>query len=185
MIEKGTIVKIKGDKATVQFDRKSACDKCHMCAVTKDSMKVQVVVKNTLNLNVGDYVAVEMGRRFVLTAAFIVYIIPLVLVGIGIGIGYAISEMWQVILALIGLVVGFVISAVLDRVLRKKKGFVPVMVDIPIENEQFRLESLQPSDGQASDPTIGQTPSESVSTFSDTTHENSNDLPSDEDKPKD
>ena len=71
MIEKGTIVKIKGDKATVQFDRKSACDKCHMCAVTKDSMKVQVVVKNTLNLNVGDYVAVEMGRRFVLTAAFI------------------------------------------------------------------------------------------------------------------
>lgn len=146
MIEKGVIVKIKGDKATVQFDRKSACDKCHMCAVTKDSMKVQVVVKNTLNLNVGDYVAVEMGKRFVLTAAFIVYIIPLVLVGIGIGIGSVISEMWQAILALIGLVGGFVISVVLDRVLRKKKGFVPVMVDIPIENEQFRLESLVPSD---------------------------------------
>lgn len=146
MIEKGVIVKIKGDKATVQFDRKSACDKCHMCAVTKDSMKVQVVVKNTLNLNVGDYAAVEMGKRFVLTAAFIVYIIPLVLVGIGIGIGSVISEMWQAILALIGLVGGFVISVVLDRVLRKKKGFVPVMVDIPIENEQFRLESLVPSD---------------------------------------
>lgn len=146
MIEKGVIVKIKGDKATVQFDRKSACDKCHMCAVTKDSMKVQVVVKNTLNLNVGDYAAVEMGKRFVLTAAFIVYIIPLVLVGIGIGIGSVISEMWQAILALIGLVGGFVISVILDRVLRKKKGFVPVMVDIPIENEQFRLESLVPSD---------------------------------------
>lgn len=146
MIEKGVIVKIKGDKATVQFDRKSACDKCHMCAVTKDSMKVQVVVKNTLNLNVGDYAAVEVGKRFVLTAAFIVYIIPLVLVGIGIGIGSVISEMWQAILALIGLVGGFVISVVLDRVLRKKKGFVPVMVDIPIENEQFRLESLVPSD---------------------------------------
>ena len=156
MIEKGVIVKIKGDKATVQFDRKSACDKCHMCAVTKDSMKVQVVVKNTLNLNVGDYAAVEMGKRFVLTAAFIVYIIPLVLVGIGIGIGSVISEMWQAILALIGLVGGFVISVVLDRVLRKKKGFVPVMVDIPIENEQFRLESLVSSDSDTEQAESGE-----------------------------
>ena len=181
MIEKGVIVKIKGDKATVQFDRKSACDKCHMCAVTKDSMKVQVVVKNTLNLNVGDYAAVEMGKRFVLTAAFIVYIIPLVLVGIGIGIGSVISEMWQAILALIGLVGGFVISVVLDRVLRKKKGFVPVMVDIPIENEQFRLESLVPSDSDTEQAESGEISdeAENVSCAEDIGAE------SDGDKPKD
>lgn len=181
MIEKGVIVKIKGDKATVQFDRKSACDKCHMCAVTKDSMKVQVVVKNTLNLNVGDYAAVEMGKRFVLTAAFIVYIIPLVLVGIGIGIGSVISEMWQAILALIGLVGGFVISVVLDRVLRKKKGFVPVMVDIPIENEQFRLERLVPSDSDTEQAESGEISdeAENVSCTEDIGAE------SDGDKPKD
>ena len=83
MTERGVVTKVKGKKATVQFDRKSACDSCHMCAVTRDGMKVQIVIENTLDANVGDFVSVQMGERFVLTAALIVYIIPLVLVGIG------------------------------------------------------------------------------------------------------
>lgn len=137
MIEKGKIVKIKGDKATVQFDRKSACDSCHMCAVVKDPMKVQIVVKNTLNLSVGDYVAVEMGQRYVVTAAAIVYMIPLALTGAGIGLGTLISELWQVIFAFIGLIIGFGIAIVLDKVLKNKKGFTPKMVSVPLDEEKF------------------------------------------------
>lgn len=139
MIEKGKIVKIKGDKATVQFDRKSACDNCHMCAVVKDPMKVQIVVKNTLNLSVGDYVAVEMGQKYVVTAAAIVYMIPLALTGAGIGLGTLLSELWQVIFAFIGLIVGFGIAIALDKVLKKKKGFTPQMVEIPLEQEKFKV----------------------------------------------
>ena len=131
MIEKGTIVKIKGDKATVQFDRKSACDKCHMCAVTKDGMKVKIVIENSLNACVGDVVSVSMGERFVLTAALIVYIIPLVLVGLGVGVGSLLSELAQVLLAVGGLIIGFVIAFLLDRfVIRKRKGFAPRMTEI-------------------------------------------------------
>ena len=137
MIEKGKIVKIKGDKATVQFDRKSACDSCHMCAVVKDPMKVQIVVKNTLNLSVGDYVAVEMGQRYVVTAAAIVYMIPLALTGAGIGLGTLISELWQVVFAFIGLIIGFGIAIVLDKVLKNKKGFTPKMVSVPLDEEKF------------------------------------------------
>ena len=109
----------------------SACDSCHMCAVTKDGMKVKIVIENTLNAAVGDVVTVSMGERFVLTAALIVYIIPLVLVGIGVGVGSLLTELAQVLLAVGGLVVGFVIAFLLDRfVIRKKKGFAPRMTEI-------------------------------------------------------
>lgn len=131
MTERGVVTKVKGNRATVQFDRKSACDSCHMCAVTRDGMKVQIVIENSLKANVGDFVLVRMGDRFVLTAALIVYIIPLVLVGIGVGAGSLLTELAQVLLALAGLVVGFAIAFLLDRfVIRKRKGFSPQMVEI-------------------------------------------------------
>lgn len=152
MIEKGKIIKIKGDKATVQFDRKSACDRCHMCAVVKDPMKVQIVVKNTLNLSVGDYVAVEMGQRYVVTAAAIVYMIPLALTGVGIGLGTLLSELWQVIFAFIGLIIGFGIAIALDKVLKNKKGFTPKMVSVPLEEEKFTtITTTLASDDNSSD----------------------------------
>lgn len=131
MTERGVVSKIKGNKATVQFDRHSACDKCHMCAVTKDTMKVEVVIENTLGANVGDFVEVEMGERYVLTAAAVVYVIPLVLIGVGIGLGTLLNELAQVLLGLAGLIGGFVVAILLDRlVIRKKKGFCPTMKNI-------------------------------------------------------
>ena len=47
MTERGVVTKVKGNRATVEFDRKSACDSCHMCAVTRDGMKVKIVIDNT------------------------------------------------------------------------------------------------------------------------------------------
>lgn len=131
MTERGVVTKVKGNRATVEFDRKSACDSCHMCAVTRDGMKVKIVIDNTLGACVGDVVDVAMGERFVLTAALIVYIIPLVLVGAGIGVGSVLGELAQVLFALGGLIVGFGIAIALDRcVIRKKKGFAPRMTAI-------------------------------------------------------
>ena len=128
MTERGVVSKVKGNKATVRFERQSACDKCHMCAVTKDGMKVEIVIENTLGANEGDCVEVEMGEKYVLTAATIVYVIPLILTGVGIGIGTLINEIAQICLGIGGLVVGFVIAILLDKlVIRKKKGFVPTM----------------------------------------------------------
>ncbi|HRU84189.1 MAG: SoxR reducing system RseC family protein [Christensenellales bacterium] len=129
MREIGTVTKIKRDYAVVAFDRRSACDKCRMCAVTKGGAKVEVTVKNTLGKGVGDAVAVEMGDKFVLTAAAVVYIIPLLLVAAGLLIGKIKGETLQMILASAGFVLGFLIAAVVDKLLRRIKGFVPAMVE--------------------------------------------------------
>lgn len=128
MTERGVVSKVKGKKATVEFERRSACDQCHMCAVTKDKMTVHVVLENTLDAKVGDFVEVEMGEQFVITAALIVYVIPLILIGIGIGVGTLISELAQILMAVGGLVLGFIIAFILEKaVIRKKSGFRPTM----------------------------------------------------------
>ncbi|MDR2635191.1 MAG: SoxR reducing system RseC family protein [Clostridiales bacterium] len=128
MVERGTIVKLKKDKAVVSFDRHSACDKCRMCVVSKGGMKVEILIKNTLDKNVGDTVSVEMGNKYVMTAALIVYVIPLILVAVGLICGKSAGETVQIILACAGLVLGFAIGVVLDSALKKIKGFSPVMI---------------------------------------------------------
>ena len=142
MTERGVVVKVKSKRATVRFDRRTACDSCHMCAVTRDGMKVEVVIENTLNANVGDFVEVEMAQRFVLTAAVIVYLIPLALVALGVGLGVLFNQLTQILLAVGGLVLGFVIAFLLDRfVIKKKKGFSPQMKSICLQTVDEHLES--------------------------------------------
>ena len=144
MTERGVVVKVKGKRATVRFDRRSACDSCHMCAVTRDGMKVEVVIENTLGANVGDFVEVEMAQKFVLTAAVIVYLIPLVLVALGVGLGVLFNELTQILLAVGGLVLGFVIAFLLDKfVIKKKKGFSPQMKAICLATVDEHLSDAQ------------------------------------------
>lgn len=128
MTEKGVVYKLKGKRCVVRFDRRSACASCHMCNVAEDKQKVEVLLENSLDAKIGDIVEVEMGERYVLTAAVIVYVIPLILVGAGIGIGSLVSELCQILMAVGGFIFGFVIAALLDKfVIRKKKGFKPEM----------------------------------------------------------
>ncbi len=128
MTERGVVAKVRKGKATVRFDRKSACDQCHMCAVTRDGMKVEIVIDNKLGANVGDFVEVEMSEKFVLTSAVIVYLIPLALTAIGVGVGSVLSELVQILLSIGGLVLGFVIAFLIDKFyVRKRPKFSPQM----------------------------------------------------------
>lgn len=131
MKETGSVIKVKGKTATVRFSRKSACENCGMCAFKKNEMFVKVKLPNVLHAQVGDEVAVEMGTGFVLTAAMIVYIIPLLAMAIGIFAFEPFGMTIQISLAVAFLLIGFIIAALLDRfVIRKKKGMKPQMVEI-------------------------------------------------------
>ena len=135
MEEMGKVVKVKGKTATVEFERKTACDKCGMCAFKKDDMFVKCVIDNRLDASVGDIVKVHMGKNFVLTAALIAYMLPLVLAGIAIACTFMLEEYIQFICVVVALVVGFTTAALLDKfVIRKKPGFRPTMVEIVANN---------------------------------------------------
>lgn len=125
----------KRKTAKVVFSRKSACDKCGMCLKSKGDMTVYIEVKNNIDARAGDKVAVTMGDSFVLKAAFFVYIIPVIFVGIAIGLGRKLNELVLFGIIIGALLVGLLCSILLDRLIKNKKGYAPKLERIIKEEE--------------------------------------------------
>ena len=133
MLEIGYVTSVNEKRGTarVTFDRKSACDKCKMCLTASgEKMKVYVDVKNTLNAKVGDRVGVAMNDKFVLKAAFIVYIIPVVLVGAGLAIFRKFSDLILLGVVAVALFIGAAIGITIDKLIRKKGTFAPTLTQV-------------------------------------------------------
>ena len=140
MKEVGVVHKIKGSMATIRFERKTACENCNMCLKPKEEMYVELKLKNSLNAKVGDKVEVTMGQRAVLTASFIVYMLPLLLMAIVIVCTYQL-EVWVSLVASLGsMVVGFICVSLIDKlIIRKKADYLPSMSEI-ITEENTNIE---------------------------------------------
>lgn len=131
MIEVGVVNKLSRlNYATVRFDRRAACENCNMCLKPRDQNYVELRVKNTLNAKVGDRVKIQMGKKAVLTASFIVYIIPLLFFAIALFTTYKFKLWITIMVSIISLIAGFIFVFVLDIVLRKKSSFTPEMVEV-------------------------------------------------------
>ena len=128
MKEIGLVHKIKGNTAPIRFERKTACENCNMCLKPKEEMYVELKVRNSLNAKVGDKVEVTMGQRAVLTASFIVYVMPLLVMFVVIGCTYK-MDVWISLVASLGsLIVSFIGVAIIDKLIIKKKvDYLPVM----------------------------------------------------------
>lgn len=82
--------------------------------------------ENTLGVGVGDKVEVTMGSKYVLTAAVIVYVIPLILVAIAVFAFIPMGETAQIIASVVALFLGLGLAVILDKfVVRKKKALCP------------------------------------------------------------
>ena len=137
MFETGVVHKISGSFATVRFERKTACEKCNMCFKPKEEMYVELRVKNVLNAKVGDKVTVKMGDRAVLTASFLVYGLPVVVMAIALIFTYKLAIWISLGVSFGSLVLSFISVALLEKfVIRKKKEYMPIMSSIINEKEE-------------------------------------------------
>ncbi len=136
MVEIGRVSKLhtNGKYAKVSFTRREDCEKCGMCMKHKDSMTVSLNVKNTLGAKVGDEVAIEMRDGFVLKAAFIVYLLPVILVGLTLFLGRNLKETLLFGLVILDLVLGLAISFFVDKAIKKKGKLAPVMKEVIIHS---------------------------------------------------
>lgn len=140
MKEVGVVHKIKGSMATIRFERKTACENCNMCLKPKEEMYVELKLKNSLNAKVGDKVEVTMGQRAVLTASFIVYMLPLLLMAIVIVCTYQLEVWVSLVVSLGSMVVGFICVSLIDKlIIRKKADYLPSMSEI-ITEENTNIE---------------------------------------------
>ncbi|MGX8795562.1 SoxR reducing system RseC family protein [Fusibacter sp. JL298sf-3] len=83
----GMIIESKGAVAKIKLMRHTACGSCGACQLGDDQKDILLTAKNEVSAEIGDVVEVGMPTAGILSAAFIMYVIPLIGLFLGLGIG--------------------------------------------------------------------------------------------------
>lgn len=114
MTEIGRIIRLDGENAAVRFFRRGECDRCLICTVARDGAQVELSVRNSLGLNVGDFVRVEVYKRSSYRKSILLYLLPLALTALCAGLGSLASLGASILLGIAGLVVGLAFALPID-----------------------------------------------------------------------
>lgn len=118
------------DAAEVEITRSTACgESCASCGLCP-GRTAKVVAINEIGAKSGDTVIIDMSDKKVLGAAFLVYIVPLIMLIIGYCLSYPIfrSEGISILTGFILMAVTFIVLMRADRKLRRK--YIPRIVKI-------------------------------------------------------
>lgn len=131
MTENGKIIRTENTYAYVRLKKNPNCGGCRMCGFKRGMEYVDVKADNIVGATQGDEVVIETAKDNSIKAAAIVYLLPLLFAALGVLIGYFLnSEILTVALCLIMLVLGYIIIALIDKKLSKRKDFRPQIIKI-------------------------------------------------------
>ena len=129
MTETGTVTHIEGNLITVNHAKD--CGKCKTCKDTIVDKTYRAVNSRNLTISLGDIVSVYISPTKAIKAAFMVFIMPLLLFFISYflaqGIGIT-SELMRVIFGTIGITCGFLFNLLIRIV--KKQAKMPVIMGV-------------------------------------------------------
>jgi sigma-E factor negative regulatory protein RseC len=89
--ESGCVVSVNGDIAVVAVRMSGACEKCGLCLASSDGKEMLLLAKNEIGAREGDDVDIEILPGKVIAAAFVVYMIPVVMTIFGFLLGSALT----------------------------------------------------------------------------------------------
>ena len=126
----GVVVGVQGEKAVVQIKRVSACgENCSSCSGGCQNTSHKVEALNMIAAKQGQVVQMEMKDSDVLIAAFMVYIIPLILLFTGYFVGSSLFKVeWLAItVGIMFMISSFMVLKKYDNKLRKSKRYTPII----------------------------------------------------------
>ena len=118
MLENGKVIAVSSDTVTVQVTRREECSKCGMCGMKKNSSNIDFIAKKEEfnELKNGDIVQIEIEKDFKFTGYILVFLVPLILIGLGLAIGYILkSELYSILLSILLVVVWLPILKLIDK----------------------------------------------------------------------
>lgn len=124
MQQQVTVKKIIGaDQAEVSVTRASACGhdcgSCGGCGAPTEV--ISVVADNIAGARQGDHVIIESNSAKILSAAFLLYIVPFILFFLFYYAGYSVVGGFEALMGIAGFAVGIVICIIYSRRLNHKK----------------------------------------------------------------
>lgn len=134
MDETGKVIKISGNDATVQFERKTACKNCGMCFASSNEKNVELTLENKVGAELGDTVKVSSNSSGVVKSMLLVYGIPLLIFFVGLIIAQVAfqNEIVTFIVGFAALFIGFFILNKVDKRIGRNKAskILPEIVGI-------------------------------------------------------
>jgi sigma-E factor negative regulatory protein RseC len=137
--ENGIVIEANASLAQIRGTRSGACQACSSkstCGISDESDKeVIVTVKNTLNVQKGDYVVVGMKSRPFLIVAFLLYVFPIILMIIGALIGNKIalsigqaSSLLSILTGVVFFVSSYIVIRRKSKTLSEHEAYKPFLI---------------------------------------------------------
>ncbi len=130
MIQTGIVKEISKNTAQVEIKRSSACgESCASCGLCPGQRAI-VNAANTMGVHVGDTVMIDMADKRVLSAAFLVYIVPIIAIIAGYFTGEAVfgGEEYAILAGFVFFAAAFAVIICTDK--RRKEKYTPRIVEI-------------------------------------------------------
>lgn len=151
MKETGCVVTVKDDAAIVAMPTSKECESCGACLVAGEGKEVLLLAKNGVGAVEGDAVEVEIAAGKVIAAAFIIYVIPILLTIVGFLVGNAVAggdpdSNVPIIFAVAFLVASFVAVWSYDMKLRRverRQAVITRIVDTDGLEERDRISRVK------------------------------------------
>lgn len=126
-IESGVIYARKKSKYYVKITKSSECNGCRACGFGRKNHIIMLAQSN-IDCEVGDTVSIRMPDKTVKGSYLYLYLLPLLLAFIGIMSAYGHGEKLMFLCGAIGLAVSFPLIYLIERLFRRKKGYLPVIL---------------------------------------------------------
>jgi len=145
LTERGCVISVKDDAAVVAMPMSKECESCGACLIAGEGREVVLLARNDAGAAEGDNVEVEISAGRVVAAAFIIYVIPLILTIVGFLVGNRLSggdpnSHLPIIVAVLFLVSSFVGVWMYDmrlrRVERREAVVIRVLTEEGVEDEK-------------------------------------------------
>ncbi len=136
LYEEGIVKEVKDGIAQIILNESGSCSSCAAKAVCKSGEDEQKILpaRDTLGVHPGDKVRIAINGRNILTAAFLLYGLPLVLflAGIFFGIKYFVhqKELWGTVLGFVLIAVYAVILNIFSNKKKNKDKLIPEIIFI-------------------------------------------------------
>ncbi|HDL19514.1 MAG TPA: hypothetical protein ENH29_10700 [Bacteroidetes bacterium] len=133
-IETGWVKELQNGNAVLRLQTNSKCSHCgaKMACGAGNGVTRELAIPNSLLANVGDQVEISYRESSRILSAFLIFIVPIILLIAGYVFGFnrSQSESVGVLWALIGLALGFLILWFVNKIFGEKRAFVPQMIRI-------------------------------------------------------
>ena len=119
----------------VEIEGKGGCHNCtsrNMCVPFGDNRRMMTEAINEKDAQPGDMVRIEMSPRSTISAAFLLYLLPVVALFLGYALGASATgeEKYGIVAALVMLALSFAFLRVLNSFFSRSRQFKPIVVEI-------------------------------------------------------